>query len=203
MKKILLHACCGPCLTHCVECLREQDYEPTLFFSDSNIMPHEEYDRRVAAARDYAKTKQVEFIEDVYDNEGWLVSVKGLEAEPEGGLRCSVCFRYNLRRAANYACAHNFLQMTSTLTVSPHKRSLLVFEAGDEAVAAAVAACQEHADALTFVRFDFKKKNGFLNSLRLAKENELYRQTYCGCIFSRSSAASVGLAGKGLPARRG
>jgi len=185
MDRILLHACCGPCLTHCVEFLREQNYEPTLFFSDSNIMPREEYDRRVVAARDYASKKQVEFIEDIYDNESWLESVKGLEAEPEGGRRCSVCFRYNLRRAADYACEHNFTEITSTLTVSPHKRSMLVFEAGDEAVAAAVAARQECAVALTFKRFDFKKKNGFQNSLRLAKENELYRQTYCGCFFSK------------------
>lgn len=187
MKRILLHACCGPCLTHCVEFLREQDYEPTLFFSDSNIMPREEYDRRVAAARDYAATTQVQFIEDVYDNEGWLDSVKGLETEPEGGRRCAVCFRYNLRRAADYAYEHGFGELTSTLTVSPHKRSMLVFEAGDEAVASAVAARPGLPQPLTFMRFDFKKKNGYLNSLRLAKENELYRQTYCGCIFSKRS----------------
>lgn len=184
MKRILLHACCGPCLTHCVECLRKQDYEPTLFFSNSNIMPREEYDWRVAAARDYAAKKEVEFVEDDYDNDRWLKSVKGLEAEPEGGRRCSACFRYNLRRAADYACDHNFPGLTSTLTVSPHKRSMLVFEAGDEAVAAATAARPECVHTLTFMRFDFKKKNGFLNSLHLAKEHALYRQTYCGCIFS-------------------
>lgn len=150
-------------------------------------MPREEYDLRVVAARDYAAKEQVEFIEDVYDNDGWLDSVKGLEAEPEGGRRCVACFRYNLRRAANYACDHGFPGLTSTLTVSPHKRSMLVFEAGDEAVAAAVADRPSLPFSLTFMRFDFKKKNGYLNSLRLAKENELYRQTYCGCIFSKRS----------------
>ena len=184
MKKILLHACCGPCLTHCVESLRSQEYEPTIFFSDSNIMPSEEYERRRDAARDYATKVEVEFVEDVYDNASWLESVKGLEAEPEGGRRCSACFQHNLRRAADYACEHGFTEFTSTLTVSPHKRSMMVFETGD-AVAEAVAEIHpELPEPPKFARFDFKKKNGFLNSLRLAAEYNLYRQNYCGCSFS-------------------
>lgn len=185
MKTILLHACCGPCLTHCVEFLRSQEYEPTIFFSDSNIMPLEEYQRRRDAARDYAVKAKVEFIEDAYDNERWLASIKGLEDEPEGGKRCAACFRHNLRRAADYACEQGFAEITSTLTVSPHKRSIMVFEAGEAMTQAAAA---QHPDLSTppkFVSFDFKKKNGFLNSLRLAALYDLYRQTYCGCSFSR------------------
>ena len=184
MKKILLHACCGPCLTHCVEFLREQDYEPTIFFSDSNIMPFEEYQLRRDAALGYATKAKVEFIEDAYDNDRWLESVKGLEGEPEGGKRCAACFKHNLRRAADYACEQGFTEITSTLTVSPHKRSLMVFEAGEAAVQEAATQHPGLSTAPTFMHFDFKKKNGFLNSLRLAALYDLYRQTYCGCSFS-------------------
>ncbi len=172
-------------MTHCVESLRSQDYEPTIFFSDSNIMPTDEYQRRCNAARDYATKAQVEFIEDRYDNGNWLESVKGLESEPEGGRRCSACFRHNLRRAADYASVHGFTEFTSTLTVSPHKRSLMVFEAGDDVADVVTAIHPELPVPLKFTHFDFKKKNGFLNSLRLASEYNLYRQTYCGCSFSK------------------
>lgn len=184
MKTILLHACCGPCLTHCVESLRSQEYEPTIFFSDSNIMPPDEYQRRRDAARDYATMAHVAFIEDVYDNDTWLKSVKGLETEPEGGRRCSACFRHNLRRAADYACEHRFTEFTSTLTVSPHKRSLMVFDAGDEVAKAVAAIHPDLPQSPKFSHIDFKKNNGFLNSLRLAALYKLYRQSYCGCTFS-------------------
>ena len=184
MKKILLHACCGPCLTHCVEFLREQEYEPVIFFSDSNIMPLEEYQLRRDAVRDYATKAKVEFVEDAYDNKHWLESVKGLEGELEGGKRCAVCFKHNLRRAADYACEQGFTEITSTLTVSPHKRSMMVFEAGETAVQEAAAQHPELSTPPAFMHFDFKKKNGFLNSLRLAALYKLYRQSYCGCVFS-------------------
>ena len=184
MKKILLHACCGPCLTHCVEFLRSQEYEPTIFFSDSNIMPVAEYQHRRNTARDYATQAKVEFIEDTYDNAKWLEAIKGLEQEPEGGKRCAVCFRYNLRRTAEYACEHGFTEMTSTLTVSPHKRSTMVFEAGKAMTLAVATEHPETPATLTFMNFDFKKKNGFLNSIRLSALYNLYRQSYCGCSFS-------------------
>lgn len=147
-------------------------------------MPFEEYERRRNAARNYATTAKVEFIEDAYDNERWLASVKGLEGEPEGGKRCAACFKHNLRHAADYACKQGFTEMTSTLTVSPHKRSLMVFEAGETAVQDVSAQHPELSIGLTFMHFNFKKKNGFLNSLRLAALYDLYRQTYCGCSFS-------------------
>lgn len=147
-------------------------------------MPFEEYERRRNAARNYATTAKVEFIEDAYDNDRWLESVKGFEGEPEGGKRCAACFKHNLRHAADYACKQGFTEITSTLTVSPHKRSLMVFEAGETAVQDTIAQHPELATPPTFVHFDFKKKNGFLNSLRLAALYDLYRQTYCGCSFS-------------------
>lgn len=184
MKKILLHACCGPCSTHCVETLRDQDYEPTLFYSNSNIMPVEEYQRRLDAIRLFAKTAGVDFIEDAPYNAAWLEAIRGLEKEKEGGARCSVCFRYNLARAADYAAKHGFAEFTTTLTVSPHKRSATVFEAGDDAAAQAAAAHPDLTEKPRFMHIDFKKNNGFLNSTRLSEKYGLYRQTYCGCVFS-------------------
>ncbi len=184
MQPILLHVCCGPCLTHCAESLRAQAYEPVLFFSNSNIMPREEYDRRRDAARRYAASVGLAFVEDGYDHPAWLRVVADLDDEPEGGRRCEACFRHNLRRAAEYACEHHLPVWTSTLTVSPHKRSQVVFEAGE--AAAEAAANRLHAiPPPRFLRVDFKKKNGFLNSLQLAQAAGLYRQTYCGCEFSQ------------------
>jgi hypothetical protein len=184
MKKILLHACCGPCSTHCVETLRAQDYEPTLFYSNSNIMPVEEYRRRLDAIRLFSKAADVDLIEDAHDNDAWLGAVRGLEEEKEGGMRCSLCFRYNLGRAADYAVKHGFAEFTTSLTVSPHKRSAQVFEAGDSAAAQVAAAHSELSDIPQFMHVDFKKNNGFLNSKRLSEQYGLYRQTYCGCVFS-------------------
>ncbi len=147
-------------------------------------MPFEEYQLRRDAALGYATKAKVEFIEDAYDNDQWLESVKGLEGEPEGGKRCAACFKHNLRRAADYACEQGLTEITSTLTVSPHKRSLMVFEAGETAVQDATAHHLEIPTPPKFMHFDFKKKNGFLNSLRLANLYDLYRQSYCGCVFS-------------------
>lgn len=181
---IILHACCGPCLTHCALALRADGLEPVVFFSDSNIMPRAEYDLRLASARKFADAENFELVEDDYDNAAWLAAVRGLEAEPEGGARCSACFRFNLERAARFALSRGISEFTSTLTVSPRKRSAMVFEAG---VAAATRALEKLAApaGLTFRPFDFKKRDGFLNSIRLAAKYDLYRQNYCGCAFSR------------------
>lgn len=178
MKKILLHACCGPCSTHCVATLRDAGYEPTLFYSNSNIMPLAEYDLRLEALRRFAQIASVELVEDVYDNARWLACVKGLENEPEKGARCRLCYGFNLCRAAGFARERDFAEFTTTLTVSPHKPSPLVFAAGDAAAAASPDPFKPE-----FRHFDFKKAGGFLDSVRLAKQYGLYRQSYCGCRF--------------------
>ena len=177
---ILLHACCGPCSTHCVEELRRGGCEPTVFFSNSNIMPTEEYELRLESAKKFAVEVGAEFVEDPPDNAAWLEAVKGLENEAEGGKRCEECFRFNLGRAARYAAEKGFGKFTTSLSVSPRKRSSMVFEAGD-------AAAKTVGGLTAFARFDFKKKNGFLESVRLSEKHGLYRQDYCGCVFSKRS----------------
>ena len=167
---VLLHVCCGPCAGHAVETL-QADYDVTGFFSNSNIAPRTEYDRRLAAARTLAEAMDIELAEDTYDHAAWLARVTGLEAEPEGGRRCEVCFRFSLERAASYAREHGFDLFTTTLTVSPHKRSATLFAVG--------------RPLGPFHAIDFKKRDGFRRSMELAKTLNLYRQHDCGCEFSR------------------
>lgn len=169
-RKILLHTCCAVCASACVERLRLEKIEPVLFFSNHNIAPKEEYNKRLEVARKLAKSWNVELIEDTYDHEAWLGAVKGYEDEPEKGLRCGKCFDYSFVRTAVYAQEHGFKHFTSTLTVSPHKISKIIFEIGKKYPA--------------YDAWDFKKKDGFKRSNELSRELELYRQNYCGCEFS-------------------
>ena len=167
--KILLHACCGPCATACVERLGAK-HAVTLFFSNSNIAPRSEYDKRLEQARKLAGLTGVPLIEDAYEHEAWREHVKGFENEPERGRRCEKCFEFNLCRTARYAETHGFEAFTTTLTVSPHKRSPVIFSIGKRLG--------------PFLAEDFKKQDGFERSLRLAGQYGLYRQDYCGCEFS-------------------
>ena len=178
--KILLHACCGPCASACVPRLRAAGGETALFFSNSNIDTAEEFERRLDSARILARAENTEIIEDRRDHGDWLEKVaKGLEDEPERGARCARCFLYSLGRAAEYAASHGFDAVASSLTVSPHKSSEAVFAAGEAAVKS------RGGGKTAFLREDFKKRNGFLESCRRAAELGLYRQQYCGCEFSR------------------
>lgn len=163
-----------------MESLRGDGYEPTVFFSNANIMPNAEYMLRLESIRKLSKAMGFELVEDIYDNAAWLAATRGLENAPEGGARCSACFRHNLGRAAAFASGNGFAEFTTTLTVSPHKRSATVFEAGDLAASDAGLS----GDKPAFMRFDFKKRNGFLNSIKLSEHYGLYRQSWCGCAFS-------------------
>jgi predicted adenine nucleotide alpha hydrolase (AANH) superfamily ATPase len=169
-RRILLHVCCAPCSTACIERLEGCGCEPVLFFSNSNIYPGLEYERRLLEARRLAETMGLGLIEDVYDHEAWLAGVRGLENEPEGGRRCLKCFGHNLRRAAEAMAGNGIEAFTTTLTVSRHKASKDIF-----AVGAAMPG---------FMAMDFKKKGGSARSMELSRALGLYRQGYCGCEFS-------------------
>ena len=168
--------------------LREGGDEVALFFSNSNIDTREEYERRFAAARKLGEADGLQVVADAYDHADWLEKVAaGLEDEPEKGARCARCFCYSLSRAAAYAAEHGFDAFTTSLTVSPHKVSQMVFAAGHDAEwGASVAPCGgSAAPAPKFLECDFKKKGGFQRSVRRSAELGLYRQGYCGCEFSR------------------
>ena len=190
--KVLLHACCGPCASACEPALRDLGDEVVLFFSNSNIDTREEFERRLAAVRRLAAADGVEVVVDEYDHSDWLEQVaRGYESEPEKGARCKRCFRYSLVRAARHAAANGMQAFTTSLTVSPHKVSETVFASGrDAAWAASTAECGGGAaPAPEFLEVDFKKRDGFLLSLRRSAELGLYRQSYCGCEFSRRTAS--------------
>ena len=172
-KTIALHVCCGPCASACVPRLVADGREVTMVFANSNIDTAEEFERRRAAAAELAAHDGVAFEVVPYDHAEWLKEVAaGYEGEPEHGARCERCFRYSLRKVAEFAAAHGIGEFTTSLTVSPHKVSSQVFAAGREA-----------GDG--FAEIDFKKGGGFQLSVARSKELNLYRQSYCGCEFSR------------------
>ena len=147
-----------------------------LFFSNANIAPADEFARRARAAEALARADGVGIVVDPPDHADWLENVaKGFESAPEKGERCARCFRYSLSRAARHAAGNGFDAFATSLTVSPHKVSAMVFAAGRDAAAAGAP----------FMEEDFKKRGGFLESLARTKELGLYRQSWCGCEFSR------------------
>ena len=169
-KRILLHVCCGPCSTASIERLLSEGWEPTMFFSDSNIYPSEEFEKRYENAIIVARHYNLPIIYDQQDHDAWRAAVKGHEMDAEHGERCTLCFDYNLKRTAEKARELGFEYFTTTLTVSRFKKSSVIFAVGSEFPG--------------FVEIDFKKKDGFAKSIRLSKELGLYRQDYCGCEFS-------------------
>ena len=177
---VALHACCGPCASACVPRLKEEGHAVTLLFANSNLDTAEEFARRRAAAETLARAEGVPFVALPYDHDDWLKNVAaGYETAPEKGARCARCYRYNLAQAAAYAAAHGLDAFTTSLTVSPHKPSAVVFAAGEDVQ-------REHGGAPQFLHDDFKKRDGFKRSVRRAAELGLYRQSYCGCEFSHA-----------------
>lgn len=189
MGRILLHVCCGPCASACVPALKDAGEEVTLLFANSNIDTREEFEKRLHEAEKLAAVDGVPIAALPYDHEEWLREVAaGYEHEPEKGERCARCFRYNLRKAAEYAKAHGFDSFTTSLTVSPHKVSSMVFAAGADAEKAARGESnvpQDPPETPRFAPWDFKKGGGFARSTRRTAELGLYRQSYCGCEFSK------------------
>ena len=168
-EELLLHVCCAPCGGGCVERLLEEGRRVRLYYSNSNIATFEEFGRRLDSVKILARHFGVPLEVDAYDHAAYLAAVSGLEHEPEHGARCTKCFAFNLGRAAARAeelGAH----FTTTLTVSPHKCSRTIFSVGG---------AWRHFEAI-----DFKKRDGFLRSNRIARELGFYRQKFCGCEFS-------------------
>ena len=190
--RLLLHACCGPCSSAVLEQLC-QYFDITILYYNPNIWPAAEYRRReeelerfVAAAHPLGVT----VVEDRYDPEEFYAAARGLEAEPERGARCTACYRLRMRRAAAYAAANGFDWFATTLSISPHKDAERINRIGQELAA---------AYGVPHLPSDFKKKNGYLRSLQLSAEYGLYRQDYCGCVYShaQSEAERQAKAGRG------
>ena len=175
MKKIMLHACCAPCASYPIKKLNEDGYEPVVFFYNPNIFPSKEYEIRRVELENYCKKNNIEYFEEKYDIKDFYNAIKGYEKEPEKGKRCSICFNLRLDKTAQVAKALNIQYFTTTLSVSPHKNSSQIFQEG-QIVA-------EKYD-IAFLEYNFKKQDGFKISRAIARENNMYAQSYCGCEFS-------------------
>lgn len=173
--KLLLHSCCGPCSTACIE--RLKDYvDITIFYYNPNIEPREEYEHRKNEQLRYLQKLNIKYLDCDYDNEEFRRITKSLASEPEGGKRCSVCFGIRLKYTAMKALENHFDMFTTTLTVSPHKNSQVINQIGEK--------IGEYV-GIKYLHADFKKNDGYKKSIELAKKYELYRQDYCGCFYSR------------------
>ncbi len=174
-KSVLLHTCCGPCSSACIERLHN-DLDVTVYYYNPNIEPKEEYLKRKETQIGLLKELNIPYIDADYDNEEFREKVKGLESEPEGGARCPVCFKMRLDKTARVAKENNFDYFCTSLTVSPHKNSAIINLVG-ESISKEVG--------IKYLYADFKKREGYKRSIELSREYNLYRQDYCGCLFSK------------------
>ena len=178
--KLLLHSCCAPCSTAVIERLKDY-FNITIIYYNPNIEPFEEYKKRKNEQIKIINMYGLEIMDCDYDNDLFHEMSKGLESVPERGIRCHKCYRLRLTYTMNKAKENNFDYFGTTLTVSPYKLSNVINEIGLEL---------EKNNNIKFLLSDFKKHDGYKKSIELSKEYNLYRQNYCGCIFSRVSDIS-------------
>ncbi len=175
---LLLHSCCAPCSSYVLEYLSRY-FRITVFYYNPNIYPEEEYRMRVreqqAFIQRFPAVHPIAFAEGAYDTECFYALAKGLEHVPEGGERCFRCYELRLREAGLFAKAHGFDYFTTTLSISPLKNAAKLNEIGERLA-------EELGVAYLFS--DFKKKNGYQRSTELSREYGMYRQDYCGCVYS-------------------
>jgi len=174
-KKLLLHSCCAPCSTACIERLMDA-FDITVFYYNPNIDTIEEFNLRANEQVRYCEKLKLDCIVADFDKQSFLIAANGLENEKEGGARCEKCFHLRLSETAKKCLELGFDYFATTLTVSPLKNAKLINEIGFSL---------EKSVGAQYLPSDFKKQNGYLNSIKLSKENNLYRQNYCGCEFSK------------------
>ncbi len=184
VPSLLLHSCCAPCSSYCLEYLTNY-FHVTIYYYNPNISYKEEYDRRVQEQIRLIKTMPVKypisFLEGTYEPEAFYQIAKGLEDQPEGGERCFACYELRLLEAAKCAKENGFDYFTTTLSISPHKNAAKLNEIGEKTGA---------VYGVSYLNSDFKKKNGYKRSIELSKEYDLYRQDYCGCVYSMVNSHS-------------
>lgn len=182
---LIIHSCCAPCSSYVLEYLSRY-FKITVLYYNPNIFPREEYEYRISEQE--RLIKNMNFVNDVrligsdYTPEDFFNAVKGFEKEPEGGRRCELCFEVRLRYTAALAKKMNFDYFTTTLSISPLKNAQVLNELG-------VSIGQEYG--VEYLQSDFKKRNGYKRSVELSKEYGLYRQDYCGCVYSKAERESL------------
>lgn len=175
-KKLLLHVCCGPCSTHVINLLKDK-FKLVAYWYNPNIHPFEEYLKRLEQAKIVSSFYNIPLIIEDYEKNLWFKKVKNHESDPEGKERCDICFRMRIEKTARYANVHNFDIIATTLTIGPMKNATRINTIGKKI---------SNKYHLKFLDLDFKKKDGFNTAVRISKKLGLYRQNYCGCIFSKN-----------------
>lgn len=181
---LLLHVCCAPCSSYCLEYLSRY-FNITVYYYNPNISEKEEYEYRLSEEKRLVSLMSfenpVKVIEGNYNPEEFFKAVKGFENEPEGGKRCENCFRLRLEASAKFAKEKKFDFFTTTLTISPLKNA-------DKLNSIGVQLAEKHG--VKWLYSDFKKREGYKRSIVLSKEYSLYRQNYCGCVFSKRAVSA-------------
>lgn len=179
VPSLLLHSCCAPCSSYCLEYL-SQYFKITVFYYNPNIYPPEEYAMRVEEQKKFIEKLPVKhtisFLKGSYDTERFYEMARGLEAEKEGGERCFACYELRLCESAKMAKQMGMDYFTTTLSISPLKNAAKLNEIGEQIAG-------EYG--IQYLNSDFKKKNGYKRSVELSQEYGMYRQYYCGCVFSK------------------
>lgn len=177
--ELLIHSCCAPCSSYVLEYLTKY-FDITVFYYNPNISPEQEYRHRVEEQKRLISEMcpDVKFIEGTYEPQKFYEMAKGLENEPERGARCLKCYRMRLEKTAEVAKSGNFDFFTTTLSISPQKDSAVLNEIGRQ--------LSTEYD-IPYLFSDFKKRGGYKRSIELSAQFNLYRQNFCGCIFSRNN----------------
>lgn len=178
---LLIHSCCAPCSSYVLEYLSDY-FAITVYYYNPNIHPEEEYVRRFKEQENLIRTMSLKnhvlFVGGEFEPQKYYELIKGHENDPEGGDRCAICYRMRLEEAAKLAREGGYEYFTTTLTISPHKNASKLNEIGEELAS---------IYGVSFLPSDFKKRNGYKRSIELSDEYGLYRQDYCGCVFSKRS----------------
>lgn len=175
-KRVLLHSCCAPCSGEVMEAMLASGIDYTIFFYNPNIHPRREYDLRKEENVRFAAKHGVPFVDADYDTDNWFARAKGMEWEPERGIRCTMCFDMRFERTALYAHENGFTVMTSCLGISRWKNMAQINASGHRAV--------KPYDGLLYWDFNWRKGGGAARMIEISKREEFYQQEYCGCAYS-------------------
>jgi epoxyqueuosine reductase len=175
-KKLLLHSCCAPCSGEVMEAIIASGIEFAIFFYNPNIHPKKEYELRKQENIRFAEKHGIPFIDADYDVDNWFARAKGMEQEPERGIRCTMCFDMRFERTALYAFEHGFDTICSSLGISRWKNMEQINESGLRAAG--------KYEGISYWTYNWRKKGGSSRMLEISKEEEFYMQEYCGCAYS-------------------
>ncbi len=175
-SKLLLHSCCAPCSGEVMERLLENNIKYTIFFYNPNIHPLKEYEIRKNENIRFAQKHGIEFVDGDYDRDEWFARAKGMENEPERGIRCTMCFDMRFARTALYGHEHGFQLISSSLGISRWKNMDQINDCGQRAAAP--------YPGMIYWTFNWRKDGGSQRMIEISKREEFYQQEYCGCVYS-------------------